>query len=101
MYRTKHTWTEWTEWTEWREWRKWLLSWWRWNPFALTYQQFMAHLRNSTIPVVDRKHYFFTNGMPYMEYFEKHEYKNDLSYVASLINQPEHVVQPVFSQHPV
>ncbi len=72
----------------WLDWKKWVVSsLWRWNPFALSYQTFITQMRNTAIPIVDRKHFFFTYGMPYIEYLEKHEYKQDLSYIASLLTQ--------------
>lgn len=83
MYYVKNVWLDWKKWVVSSLWCLRL----RLNPFALTYQSFITQMRNTDIPVVDRKHYFFTYGLPYMEYLEKHEYKQDLSYIASLLTQ--------------
>jgi hypothetical protein len=84
---------------------KWIINpvtWRKYNPFQISYKTFMTTLRNPTIPVIDRKQYFFLHCDPYMDYISKPEHQSDLTFISNLlsssVHQPKKNVATAYTQ---
>jgi len=62
------------------------VTWRKYNPFQISYKTFMTTLRNPTIPVIDRKQYFFIHCDPYMDYISTPERQSDLTFISTLLS---------------
>jgi hypothetical protein len=68
---------------------KWIINpvtWRKYNPFQISYKTFMTTLRNPTIPVIERKQYFFLHCDPYMDYISTPERQSDLTFISTLLS---------------
>jgi hypothetical protein len=62
------------------------ITWRKYNPFQLSYKTFMKTLRDPSIPIMNRKDFFFKNSEPYLDHFNKKEYQRDFLFVSTLLS---------------